>query len=702
MSETTSARSQPASTGVEYLHGRAVPDPYRWLEDGSAPACRTWLAGQAERFADHARTWAGRSRLRALVAAEAEQGGSAVPAVSPPVLRGERRFFQRRRPGQQLPVLVVADPHRGERVLLDPLSVDATGRTTLDAWRPSPSGDRVAVQLSHQGGERPVLRVLETATSGWACIERRPGRVSPIVWCDEESLLYVTTDHRTRERCLRSCRLGTSGDGDPVLFSTRLAQLAVTASPDGRLLMISAAAGPASGNLLWLAPAPVQNPVRDRGELARVLVHDGTRDGSRAVLKFAPGGRIYAVTNAGAPWGRLCAVDPGQPHRTAWRTLLEQEEGDVLGDCAMLTDGDTGRLYLLLVHNRHGISRIRLHTADGLPVRDAPLPGDGHVSRLTSPAHGGPHAWFTYTDFTTPPTVMRFDLDRRACAPETPPPAASPPWARVHEVDYPSRDRTPVRMRIIAPPGADGPRPLILVGYGGFGTTVPPAFAPTLTAWVRAGGVYAVASLRGGGEKGRQWHAAGSGANKPAAIADFIAAAEWLVEHGWTTPGRLAIRGNSHSGLMVAAALTRRPDLYAAAVCSDALTDMVRYHRAGMGHLWAGEFGTADDPDELDTLLGYSPYHRVRRGTHYPAVLLTCPAVDPRVDSLHTRKMTAALQEATASTAPVLLRCEDGVGHGPRALDRWLDLQADALAFCAHHTGLAVGSPPVPEPAPAE
>jgi prolyl oligopeptidase len=244
-------------------------------------------------------------------------------------------------------------------------------------------------------------------------------------------------------------------------------------------------------------------------------------------------------------------------------------------------------------------------------------------------------------------------------------------------------------MFLILPPGdGQGPRPTILTAYGGFGATAAPAYSPSIISWVLAGGSYAIAGVRGGGECGTGWHAAGSGANKPNAFADFTAAARWLTTHGWTTSEQLAIKGNSHSGLMVAVAITRNPELYAAAVCSGAPTDMLRYTRFGLGQWWINEFGNPENPDQLDTLLSYSPYHRVTPGTAYPAIVLASARHDPRVGAAHTRKFTAALQHATSSSKPILLRTEKGVGHGPRAVSRTVNAEADALAFCATHTGL--------------
>jgi prolyl oligopeptidase len=237
----------------------------------------------------------------------------------------------------------------------------------------------------------------------------------------------------------------------------------------------------------------------------------------------------------------------------------------------------------------------------------------------------------------------------------------------------------------------DGPRPAILYGYGGFDISLTPAYSPNVLTWVAAGGVYVVANLRGGNEEGEEWHRAGMLDSKQNVFDDFHAAAEALIREGWTTPGQLAISGGSNGGLLVGAALTQRPDLYAAVICSAPLLDMVRYERFGLGQTWNVEYGTASDPEQLGWLLAYSPYHHVVPGTAYPAVLFTVFTSDTRVDPVHAYKMCAALQYATSSERPVLLRTEDQVGHGARAVSRMAGLAADTLAFAAHHTGLTLG-----------
>ncbi|MBX9387392.1 prolyl oligopeptidase family serine peptidase [Streptomonospora nanhaiensis] len=680
---------------ADRIHGRVVADPFRWLEDDSTPECAEWLAGQAALLERHRATWPLRDALHRDLAELIGVGALTAPVSSPPVVRRGRRFSLRRAPGQELPVLVVADPGAEPRVLVDPLALDPGARTTLDSWRPSWNGAVLAYQVSTGGSERPVLHVVRVADGTPVDSPIPLARPTPVAWLPSGLGFHYTAPDGERGRRVLLHRLGTDPADDETVYRTDRPHLAIKSAPARPWLMITTSSGVTSGNTLLVVPEPGAEP--------RVL-HDGDRDGSRAVLKFGPGPLVLAVTDLGAPFGRVCAVDPDDPASGSWRTLIPEEPGAVLDDAVPLLDPDTGAPCLLVNRTRRGLSGLALHGHDGARLCDVPVPGSGSIRRMAAPPDSD-RAWFAYTDFVTPPTVYRFDLRERRCVPEPaegapPAPAAAggadPAAPRVRQVDYTAGDGTRVGMHLVfAGDPADGPRPTLLTTYGGFGASSVPGYSPTILAWVRAGGVYAVAGVRGGGEGGTAWHAAGSGANKPTAIADFLAAAEWLVAQGWTAPDRLAVKGASHSGLMAAAAITARPDLFAAAVVSDALTDMVRYPGFGLGRMWCEEFGTADDPDQLDTLLSYSPYHRVRRGAGYPAVLLTCPRTDARVDSMHTRKLTAALQDAAADTPgarPVLLRCESDVGHGMRSASRWIGLQADVLAFCAAHTGLGAGA----------
>ncbi|MFE0548933.1 prolyl oligopeptidase family serine peptidase [Streptomyces pilosus] len=685
---------------AEKLNDRHVPDPYRWLEDEEDLACGRWLEAQKRLLAAHAPSWSSRSYFRALLGELQGLGGAQVPVATPPVCRGALRFFLHRPRGAELPQLVVSDDREMQasagRVLFDPMAADPGGLTFLTVWRPSWSGRLVACQLTRRGSESPELCVVDTASRRVADERLSLARPTPVAWLPDDSGFYYVTGAAGR-RQVRLHLLGRGSSADLVVFETPHAHLSVAVSPDGRWLTVSSAPGAQTGNDLYLADLAA----RTAAGTGLRLIHHGSQERTSALLKSAPNGLLYAVTDAGAPCGRVCRVDPDRPHYAAWSTLITAGLEDLLTACTALTDPASGQTRFLVGTSHRGAARLALHDVAGRRLADVPAPGTGPgtISGLSTPPGGGGEVFFTYTDFVTPPAVYRFSARQGRCRPYTPPgidgtstrPAASAsvPSPVVRHLTFRSHDGTEVGLYLIEPAALpEGPRPTILTAYGGFGALAAPAFSPTITAWVRAGGRYAIAQVRGGGEHGTAWHAAGSGVNKPSCFADFAAAADHLIDQGLTTPDRLAIKGSSHSGLVVAAALTRHPERYAAAVCSDAPTDMIRYPLMGIGPLWATEFGTPDDPEQLDVLLSYSPYHQVKPGTPYPAILLTGAHTDPRVGSAHIRKFTAALQYATTSPKPVLLRTEADVGHGQRTATRWADLTADTLAFCATHTGL--------------
>jgi prolyl oligopeptidase len=371
----------------------------------------------------------------------------------------------------------------------------------------------------------------------------------------------------------------------------------------------------------------------------------------------------------------------------------------VLGGYAILDGAELGRPVLLAAWTRHAISEITVHDlATGELRGQIGLPGLGTIGGLHERPEGGHEAWFAYTDHTTPAAVYHYDArDGAVSLAERAPGSVAVPAVTTRQIAYQSKDGTTVRMVVIAGAGASpGPRPAILYGYGGFNISLTPAYTPSILAWAEAGGIYAVAGLRGGSEEGEEWHRAGMREHKQNVFDDFHAAAETLIAEGLTTREQLSISGGSNGGLLVGAAITQRPDLYAAAVCSAPLLDMVRYEQFGLGETWNDEYGTAQDPAELGWLLSYSPYHHVREGVSYPAVLFTIFESDTRVDTLHARKMCAALQYATAAPAggpggrgrPVLLRRETDVGHSARSVSRAVGLSAETLSFAAWQTGL--------------
>jgi prolyl oligopeptidase len=694
---------------VEDLHGQRVPDPYRWLEDAAGTETREWLQAQDTLWASAESGLPGRSRLAARM-----QELMAAGYVGAPVWRGSRQFFMRRLPGQEHGVLLTAAPGQPDRVLVDPAALDPAGLTTLDSWQPDKEGRLLAYQLSSGGDEESELRVLDVLSGEQVDGPIGRCRYSPMAWLPGGKAFYyvrklppdqVPPGEEQFHRRVYLHTLGTPAEEDTAIFGEdrdKTNYYGVSVSRDGRWLVISAAQGTAPRNDVWLADLAASGPA---SPLLQV-VQEGVD--ARTGLHVGRDGRLYVFTDAGAPRGRLAVADPAQPDPAHWRDLIGQDPAAIFNDYAILDGAELGRPVLVAAWTRHAISEITVHDlATGERTATVALPGTGHagdVARLgttggiSARPEGGHEAWFGYTDNTTPTTIYRYDarsgeISRWA----RPPGAVEVPDVRTRQVTFASQDGTEVRMLVIsaADEGPDGrpeqPRPAILYGYGGFGISMAPAYSASVLAWVEAGGVYAIAALRGGGEEGEDWHRAGMRGHKQSVFDDFHAAAEALIAGGWTTPGQLGISGGSNGGLLVGAALTQRPDLYRAVVCSAPLLDMVRYERFGLGQTWNDEYGTAADPVELNWLLGYSPYHRVRPGTRYPASLFTVFDNDTRVDPVHAWKMCAALQHATSAPwpeRPILLRREREVGHGARAVSRSVTLSADTLAFLAAQTGL--------------
>jgi prolyl oligopeptidase len=694
---------------VEDLHGHLVADPYRWLEDAESEQTQAWSAAQDDLYAQYREqlrstgafaTEALTDRLRALLGAG---------FVSPPAWRGDRRFFSRRVGDQEHAVVVVAEGDT-ERVLLDPIEIDPAGTTTLDSWQPSKEGHLVAYQVSSGGTEESVLHVLDVASG-----ERVDGpidraRYSPVAWLPGgEAFYYVRRlppevlpqDEAQYHRRVWLHRLGTDAVDDVEVFGSGLdhtSYYGVSVSRDGRWLIVSASAGTAPRTDVWIADLTVSAPQ------APTFVEVAVGLDAQTGAWVARDGRLYVHTDLDAPRGRLAVTDPTTPGVEHWTTVLDEDPTAVLEGVAFIDGGggDTTPVQLLASWRRHAVSEVSVHDPRTGERRPDPfvLPGLGSISGLVTHPDGGPEVWFSYTDHTTPTSVHRYDARSGQTSLWAAPPGlvADLPDVRVRQIEVTSADGTTVRAFVVARADAldaDG-RPLttaptVLYGYGGFQISLDPAYSATTLAWVEAGGVYVVANLRGGGEEGEDWHRAGMRAHKQNVFDDFHAVAEHLLAHGWTTPEQLACWGGSNGGLLVGAALTQRPDLFAAVVCSAPLLDMVRYQLFGLGVTWTEEYGDADDPTELGWLLGYSPYHRVVEGTKYPATLFTVFEGDTRVDPLHARKLAAALQAATSSDRPVLVRREVGVGHGGRALSRTIGLTVEQLQFVADRTGLAGG-----------
>ena len=603
-------------------------------------------------------------------------------------------------------MLYVADD-AGERALIDPVAIDPSGRTTLDGWQPDKEGRLLAYQLSSGGDEESLLRVMDVASGELVDGPIDRCRYSGVAWLPGGKAFYyvrrlppeaVPDDESQYHRRLYLHVVGTAPETDALVFGEgrdKTTYYGASVSRDGRWLMLWVSIGTAPREDVWLADLSASDPAAPAFTPVTVGLDAQTS------LRAGRDGRLYVFTDLDAPRGRICVADPAAPGPEGWRDLIPEDPSAVLRGFAILdndgedNDDELTRPVLVVSRTRHAVSEVTVHDlATGSRLATLGLPGIGSVGGIAERPEGGHEAWFGYTDYTTPPVVLRYDattgaVDTWATSPGS---VSDPPAVRASQVTFQSADGTDVRMVLLEPGGEgtvrSGEKSTVLYGYGGFDISMTPGYSPSILAWVEAGGVYAIAALRGGSEEGEEWHRAGMLDRKQNVFDDFHAAASWLIASGVTSAERLAAWGGSNGGLLVGAALTQWPSLFSAVVCSAPLLDMVRYERFGLGETWNTEYGSASSATELPWLLGYSPYHRVADGVAYPAVLFTVFTNDTRVHPLHAYKMCAALQHATSSSRPVLLRAEGQVGHGQRAVSLAAALAGDCLAFAAKETGL--------------
>jgi prolyl oligopeptidase len=445
---------------------------------------------------------------------------------------------------------------------------------------------------------------------------------------------------------------------------------------DGRYLMISVWRGTDPKNLLFyqdltLPKAPIVELI-DRFEAAYSVVNtDATT--------------FWLQTDLDAPRGRLVAIDLHQPDRAHWREIIPQAQ-ETLQSVQLLNHGDFVANYLKDAH-----SQIKRFDLEGRLLGELPLPGLGTVDGFDGKRQDT-ETFYSFTSFTTPATIYRYDLVTQESQLFRQPQVAFEGSAyETQQVFYTSPDGTQVPMFITHKRGLrqDGTHPTLMYGYGGFNVSLTPSFSVPVAVWLELGGVYAVPNLRGGGEYGEEWHQAGMKHNKQKVFDDFIAAAEWLIAQGYTRHRGLAIAGGSNGGLLVGACMTQRPELFGAALPAVGVMDMLRFHKFTIGWAWTAEYGSPEDPDDFSVLYAYSPLHRLQSGTAYPATLITTADHDDRVVPAHSFKFAAALQAAQAGSAPVLIRIETKAGHGAgkpttklieEATDKWAFLKR-VLAF---------------------
>jgi prolyl oligopeptidase len=672
----------PASDIHDVLHGETVADPYRWLEDGDAPETRDWTDRQNALTQAYLSLVPGRERIRSRLE---KLLGIGVLGVPTPV-RG--RYFYFRREGQQnQPILYWRQGVDGkDEAAVDPNALNAAGTTALDWYYPSHDGGLLAYGLSQNGSEESVLQVLEVE-SGRHLPDQIPRmRAAALAWLPDATGFYYTRYPAPGEvppgeehyhRAVYFHRLGDDQRADSLVFRPAEKEFwpGVSLSPDGRWLVIVVARTfdqtdvyvqdlSSGGPLVAVAE---NLPASFEGEIAH--------------------GRLFLRTNLEAPTYRLYQVDPEHPERSAWREIVPARADAVL-ESVTIAGHRLGLGYL-----ERASSRFRLTDLEGRLVEDVTLPALGSLFGVGA-EWDGRELFYGFSSYTVPPSVYRTDLTNGSSALWRRVEAdIDPTRFQVRQVTYASRDGTPISMFLVHRAGLErtGNNPTYLTGYGGFNISMTPSFSRSLLLWLERGGVVAIPNIRGGGEYGETWHQAGILASKQNSFDDFIGAAEWLIAQGYTRSERLAAAGGSNGGLLVGAVLTQRPELFRAVLVQVPLLDMLRYHRFLIARLWIPEYGSADDPAQFRWLRAYSPYHHVRQGVAYPAVLLATAESDTRVDPMHARKMAARLQAATSADRPILLRLEARAGHGAgKPLSKVLDELTDSWTFVFSELGVEV------------
>jgi prolyl oligopeptidase len=673
---------------VDDYHGTKVADPYRWMDKADDPATAAWVEaenGLTHKLLDRPERAAIAKRLTELYD---------FPKIGVPRHRGPYYFFSKNAGLQNQSVYYVQKGLAGQpRPLIDPNTLSADGTVALSNTSPSVDGKLIGYALSQSGSDRQEIFVRDVVTGKDLPDHLKWMKFSPITWTHDGKGFYYThlavpgtvpagDEHYFPK--LYYHRLGDAQEKDRVVFEKPgEKEVGVTCdiSWDGRWLILFANKG--ASNKTEVQVLDLKKP----GGKA-TMVFKGYEDGFN--VADVVDGRLYAWTDRDAPMGRIVAVDlrklPSGSKENAPVREVVAATNDKLNFGAIIDR----KLVLSYLHNAS--SALAVRGLDSGPTGELALPGIGSVGTISGEVPDK-DMFFSFSSFTEPSTIYRYELAAKKLTvfqkPRVPVDTAQ---YETEQVWYPSKDGTKVSMFLVHKKGLakDGNRPTLLTGYGGFNIPSTPGYSALNYVLFEKGGLVAVANLRGGGEYGEQWHTAGMREKKPNVFDDFIAAAEWLVGSGWTSPRRLAIRGGSNGGLLVAAVEEQRPDLFGAVICQVPVADMLRYHKFTLGRYWIAEYGNADVKEDFPFLYKYSPLQNVRDGTAYPSTLITTADTDDRVDPSHSKKYAARMQEADAGKNPILIRIETKAGHGGgKPTTKILDEAADIWTFLFWRLGVS-------------
>lgn len=670
-------------TIVDNYHGTLVADPYRWLEDPEDADTLAWVAQQNDSTREFLDTIPARERIEQRLT---ELWNFARHTI--PVRKGDRYFFFRNDGLQNQAVLYWQHTLDGDPVeLIDPNALSDDGTVALTNIAPSNDGTLLAYALSASGSDWQELRVRDVASGQDLPDTVRWCKFTNIAWTkDGAGFFYsrfptpgsVAPEDQNNYSRVYFHALGSEQEADTLIYERpddKELMLGAQVSTDGRYLVITASHGTDPRTRLYYREVASDDPI-----LPLIEEED-------ALYEFIDNldETFCVLTNLDAPRGRIVEIDLAQPEREHWRCHVRA--GDETFERVKLFDG-----HYLIVAVRDASHRVSRVAMDGSQAAEVPLPGIGSIDAFEID-RAGRALWLGFVSFLSPSTPCRYDLNDETLTPWRAPELDFDTSAyETTQVFYPSKDGTRVPMFITHKRGLslDGNNPTLLYAYGGFNISLTPNFAIHRLAWLEAGGVYAVANLRGGDEYGEEWHQAGMLERKQNVFDDFIAAAEWLIANGYTRTEKLAINGGSNGGLLVAACMTQRPDLYGAVVCEVPVIDMLRYHRFTVGHFWVPEYGNAEENAEhFRFMYAYSPLHNVRSDVEYPPTLITSADTDDRVVPAHAKKFAATLQEHYQGDNPILIRIETKAGHGfGKPTSKVIEERSDVYAFLWRTLGI--------------
>ena len=659
--------------------GVEVPDPYRWLEDLDSPETREWVQAQNAVTFPYLKALPDRERLKDELTSLWNYERYGLPEKE-----GNFYFFTLNTGLQNQGVLYVSEGLDGDsRILLDPNTLSEDGTVSLAGSAVSPDGKYLAYGISSGGSDWREWRVRKVDTARDLSDRIEWVKFSGASWTRDGKGFFYSRYDKPEGDILEEVnyfqkiyyhQIGDPQEKDRLVYERRDHKnwgLRGVVTDDGRYLIIGVSQGTDERNRVFY------QDLDGSGEVVELL------DDFDAGYSFLgnQGPLFWFRTDLEAPRGRLIQIDTRRPQREHWVELIPQTD-DTLRKVSVLNHK------FVLSYLRDAHSYIEIRELSGKKIRALELPGIGAVSGFGGKIDDR-ETFYRFSSYVDPGTIYHYDLGTGestiyrestiqfdASAYET------------TQVYYESKDGTRVPMLITYRKGLElnGKNPTLLYGYGGFNIPQTPRFSVSNAVWIRNGGVYAVANLRGGGEFGEEWHQAGMKANKQNVFDDFIAAAEWLIEMKYTSTQHLGIAGGSNGGLLVGACLTQRPDLFGATLPAVGVMDMLRFHKFTIGWAWVSAYGSPDDPEDFQSLYAYSPYHNIRDGVEYPPTLVTSADHDDRVVPSHSFKFAARLQEAQRGASPVLIRIGTRAGHGSgKPTSMQIEEATDRLAFLAKH-----------------